>query len=214
MITEDELRRAVDAAFVETSRGLAVWLDPHDGGERLDEEYSRVTNPAKWRIVGARADAWANASVRLGIAVVDHDVAPRWALEPSTVVTSSYRLVPLAEGALPLVVGRSRIGDVDDAGLTLGVGDPAVRYRWLPDCGCDACDWGSAGELDQVDEYVSAVILGSFRRLTRGADVIVVRRDGWWESEGLPPRSDVDRILRAPDGWNELSGTSWLIAAG
>lgn len=213
MITEDELRRAVDDAFVETSRGLASWDDPHDGGERLDEEYSRVTNPGKWRIVGARADAWAKASQHLGLAVIDDDVAPTWTVAPVTTVTTSYRVVPRAAGALPLVIARSRIEGVDDAGLTLGVGDPAACDGWIPDCGCDACDGGSDPELDCVDEHLSAIIGGSYRRLTRGDQVIVARREGWWQTEGLPPRTDVDGILRSPVGWDEVSGTSWLTAA-
>src|SRR5690606_38111019 len=45
------LRRAVDAAFARTSRGMRRWDDPHPAPERLvaNEEYSRVTDPARWR---------------------------------------------------------------------------------------------------------------------------------------------------------------------
>src|SRR4051794_31632987 len=53
-----DLVAAVDAAFAFTGRGLLRWADPHQARSPRDEKYSRVTNPAKWRIVGARADAW------------------------------------------------------------------------------------------------------------------------------------------------------------
>ena len=57
----EELIAAVDAAFVETGRGLSGWPDPHPDRRPLEEEYSRVTNPQRWAILAARAEAWFKA---------------------------------------------------------------------------------------------------------------------------------------------------------
>jgi len=56
-----ELERAVDVAFADTARDLAPWPDPHPDRMPLDEEYSRVTDGAKYLIIGARLDAWLTA---------------------------------------------------------------------------------------------------------------------------------------------------------
>jgi len=50
-----------------------------------------------------------------------------------------------------------------DAGVSLGVGDPAVLVLAAPDCGCDACDSGSQDALDELDEYMLSVVTGSER---------------------------------------------------
>ena len=68
VVTEQELRAVVESAFAVTGRGLARWPDPHPDRSPLEEEYSRVSDPAKWRLVGARADAWCRALVETGLA--------------------------------------------------------------------------------------------------------------------------------------------------
>jgi len=181
VVTEAELLASVDAAFDVIGRGLRSWPAPHPHRQPLDEEYSRVTDPGKWRIVGARADGWRVALADAGLAVAEQDAAVRWHVRPGTIVTRTARLVPHAAGALPLVLARSRIEDVDDTGVTLGAGEPAVPVGAFPYCGCDACDDGARYELDQLDSSILAVVLGRFRRLSQG-----------------------DR------GVTELSGTSWL----
>ena len=169
VVTEHELIARVDAAFAVTGRGLAGWPDPHpDRSLVRDEEYSRSSNPAKWRIVGARADAWLMALHETGLAVVYPGAQVQWRVPPKTVVSRTDRIVPRVAGALPLVVARSQLGAVDDAGVTLGVGDPAVCAVWIPDCGCDACDSGSQDVLDELDEHVFGVVSGAFRRLWSG----------------------------------------------
>jgi hypothetical protein len=206
--TED-LVAAVEAAFEVTSRGLASWADPHADRSPLDEEYSRVSDPAKWRIVGARADAWMVALEGAELAGVERDVGVRWREPAGPTITSTDRLVPHVAGALPLVVARSRIEDVDDAGLTLGVGDPAQCITWIPECGCDACDSGSDNELAVVDAHVLGVVTGAFRRLSRDDRSITILGDDGWSASGLRSR-DVGPILANPKGWRELSGRSWL----
>ena len=118
VVAEFELLAAVDAAFAVTARGLIPWPDPHPDRPPLDEEYSRVLDAAKWRIIGARAEAWLAALVDAALAVIERDASVRWRAEPGPDISRTDRVVGLAEGALPLIVARSRIGDVDDAGVT------------------------------------------------------------------------------------------------
>jgi hypothetical protein len=127
------------------------------------------------------------------------------------VISRTDQLLPRAAGALPLVVARSKItDDAEDAGVTLGVGEPALVVVWIPHCGCDACDGGSQGELDELDEYMVAIVTGAFRRLSMGNQAITVTGRSRWSTSGLQHHRDVDRILEDPTGWQELSGTSWL----
>jgi Family of unknown function (DUF6226) len=174
------------------------------------EAYSRLSDPGKWRIFGARADAWILALVDAGLAVVERDASIRWRVQPGTVISRTERIVPFAAGALPLVVARSRLGDGDDAGVTLGVGDPAVCVTWFPVCGCDACDSGSQDELDRLDDHIHSVVSGAFRRLsTRDREITLISDDAR-SAPGEFGRREVDAILTDPTGWDEVAGTSWL----
>ncbi len=206
MVTEAELLAAVDAAFARTAAGLAGWPDPHPDRQVADEEYSRVTNPAKWRILGARVDAWLVALDEAGLAGVEHDVEVRW--PAGFDVTTADRVAPRAADALAFVVGRTQIDEVDDAGVVLGVGDPTVVVGQFPDCGCDACDSGSQDELDEVDRHLRSIITGRLRHLSQGSREITAMIDRC-SATGVR-RIDVDAILADPQGWNELSGRSWL----
>jgi hypothetical protein len=207
---EPELLAAVERAFAVTGRGLAPWPDPHPDRSPRDEEYSRLLDPAKWRILGARAQAWIVALVDDGAAVTEPAASVSWRAEPGPVISRTDRVVPRAPGALPMIVARSRLGDLDDAGVTLGVGDPAVCIGWFPDCGCDACDSGSQGALDELDRHILGIVSGSFRRLTRGIRTITVLDADGWSASGAFGRREVDAILADPRGWDDLSGAPWL----
>lgn len=207
-----ELVAAVEAAFVETGRRLATWPDPHPDRSPYDDEYSRVTDPGKWRIVGARADAWLAALAETALAEVEFDTEIVWRVPPSTIVTRTHRAMPRVAGAMPLVVARSRLDAVDDAGVTLGVGHPAVRLAAIPTCGCDACDSGSQDVLDELDEYVLGVVSGAYRRLWKGDREITVISQQRWSASGVFDRGEVEVILSRPDGWHELPGASWMAA--
>ena len=108
------------------------------------------------------------------------------------------RVIPIAPGALELVVAHARIGDVVDAGIVLGVGDPAECIVWIPDCGCDACDSGSANELDYLDVYMNGVITGAFRRMTDGSRTITVIGDDVRTTSGFEPRRRMKSTRRSP----------------
>jgi hypothetical protein len=219
VIGTEELRAAVDAAFLRTGSGTAPWPDPYPGDDRSvpDEAYSRLTNPAKWRILGARTDAWLIALADAGLVVVEQDAVVTWTTPPGPVMSHAERVKPVVPGALQMIIAHSRIGDVDDAGVVLGVGDPAECVDWFPDCGCDACDSGSQNELDHLDTHLIAVVTGAFRRLTRGERTITVIEEGGWSASGFRTAArrighQVDAILANPNGWSELSGRSWLNA--
>ena len=225
MVTERELVGEVDGRFDPAARGLAAWPDPNPERNPPDEAYSRLSDPGKWSIVGVRADAWIDALGGLGLAVVD-DVA--WARDDGPVVRSARRLVPVADGAIPLVIARTAIwgddADIRGEGVLLGVGEPAVALERVPDCGCDACDSGSQDALDGLDDEVLAVVTGVFRHLVRPGrhrvfpvgrlveQSITVRRGGY-SASNLPRRHgwvDIRRVLADPTGWVETSGASWL----
>ncbi len=113
-----------------------------------------MSDPTKWRIVGARADSWLTALDKTELAAVEATGHVDWRLPPKTVLSRCTCVTPYVSTALPLIVARSRLGTVDDAGVTLGVGHPAVCVGWIPDCGCDACDSGSQDVLDELDRYI------------------------------------------------------------
>jgi hypothetical protein len=208
MAAADELIARVGDAFALTRQGQSGWADPHPDRSPRDDEYSRVSDAAKWRIIGARADAWMSALVDAGLARIERDASIEWRTPIMTVVSRIDRVVPVAPGALPLVIARSRLGSLEDAGVTLAVGDPAVGVAVIPDCGCDACDSGSQDVLDVLDSFVLAVVSGEFRRLSHGDREITVRRDGWSASGGFR-RREVESIIADSTGWFELSGTPW-----
>ncbi len=188
---------------------MTSWADPHPDRSPLAAEYSRLTDASKWRIIGARADAWLVALVDAGLAKVEPSAEVRWGVPPGTVISRTERAVPRAAGAIPLVVARSRLGEVGDAGVTLGVGDPAVCVTWLPHCGCDACDSGSQDVLDELDAHVLGIVSGAFRRLSSGDREVTVIGNGGWRGSNLSHR-DVRQVLADATGWDEVAGTSWL----
>jgi hypothetical protein len=164
-----DLEARVAAAFAERARLLEQWPDPcPDPALIPDDAYERQTNPAKWRILGARATAWVSVLANAGLATVDPDAAVTWRQPPLTNISRAHRLTPHAPGALDLVIGHSSIGDIDDAGVTLGVGNPTELLTWIPACGCDACDGGSQPELDRLDDCIRGVVTGSIGRTTDG----------------------------------------------
>ena len=211
MTSVTELMTSVDAAFAASST-TKPWDDPNPGRLPSDDQYSRVTNPGKWRILGERVDAWFDAIEHHAIGTVRRGVEGVWVAQPGTVMSRTDQVMPAVSGGLPLLIGRSRFDNVADAGVTFGVGDPAVCVGFFPDCGCDACDSGSQDALDELDRHMVAVVGGSFRRLSRGDREIVVDHEGRRASGrfGGLGRRGIDTILADPSGWDELTGRSWL----
>lgn len=212
MVSLAELTRAVDVAFATTAHGLEPWPDPHPNRAPLADEYSRVLDPRKWRIIPARAEAWCIAAVDLGLATLERDAAVRWATDPGHRHARVDRLMPRSVNSLPLVLAYSAFEGVDVNAVTIGVGDPAVEVTGVPLCGCDACDSGSQAELDLLDEHLVGVVGGQFRHLTDGERTIVVHGAHRWSAAGDFERDEVDRVLADSSGWHEVTGPSWLPA--
>ena len=208
-IAIESVMEAVERAFARTAAGLAPWPDPHPDRNPAEDEYSRVTDAGRYRIIGARADAWADALVELGLASIGGTV--EWIRPPRTDLGRTRTIVPMVESALRIVIARSRLGEVADAGVTLGAGWPADVIAWFPHCGCDACDSGSQDELDLLDQHLLAIVTGTFRQLRQGDRVITVVGDS--RSTGNIDWRRADRVLADPRGWEDISGTSWLPAA-
>ena len=211
VVTESELLAEVETRFSFTGRGLRQWPDPHPDRPPRDEEYSRLLDPAKWRILGARAQAWSDALVGTGLGTVELDTSVAWLEVPRVVTSRVDRVVPRAADALDLVVVRTHIGDVEGAGVTLGAGDPPTCVDVFPVCGCDACDDGSQAELENLDRHFLGIVTGAFLRLSNGPRTITVIAPSGWSASGLAAHK-VEAVLADPTGWVVLTGASWLTA--
>jgi len=156
-----ELLDDVDAAFAATGVDTPGWPDPHEDGSAPDEaEYERLTDADKFLIVVSRARAWTKVLVDRRWARVAPHV--EWALRPLQRGGTDTVLEPNAKGAVPLVLTTHT--PVDSAHIhtvTVAAGDPAVCLAEIPDCGCDACDRGSAELLREMDRWVLSVVDGS-----------------------------------------------------
>ncbi|MCQ3812370.1 MAG: hypothetical protein KTV68_17665 [Acidimicrobiia bacterium] len=185
----EELVAAVDAAFAETGRGLSGWRDPHPDRRPLEEEYSRVTNPQRWQILAARAEAWFEALAAAGLAEIEAEAEVAWQEPPRFPAARTIRAVPLAPGAIPLVVAMTSFEGVEWPAVAIGAGDPADVLEVVPDCACDACDSGSQDALDVLDEYVICVVTGTYRKLwRRRREITVYSDDGRMSWSGFDKR--------------------------
>ena len=194
----EELKLAVDAAFAVTGAGTPGWPDPHPHRRPREEEYSRCLDPAKYRILGARVEAWQEVLVRRGLMTArEADGAVWWR--------------PTRAGALPLRVSRSPVDRVVDAGVTVAVGDPARVLESVPDCGCDACDSGSANDLAVLDGLVAVALTGGVVRVAHGEYVVTRTVDGW-SASGTPDRDLARRWLAGdvPGGADVVQGEPWF----
>lgn len=169
----------VEEVFAVIGADTPAWEDPHltaDGEIRdsREEEYSRCLDPGKFRILWARAEAWTEVLTARGWAEAEeHDGSSvEWAPSPPVPPHRTTVLRPRRSGAQPLVLARTAADDAagsadltgpeaDLPGLVVGLGEPALEVATLPDCGCDACDDGSRGLLEQLDQAVLSIVDGS-----------------------------------------------------
>lgn len=220
-VNEISVAAEVDAAFSRTADGLRRWADPHPSPDRFvdESEYSRVTDPARYLIIGARVDAWIDVCEARGLVDVVRGATVDWIDAQHTEnVVRSDRIVPRRTGAIDLVVARTRLGDVDGGGVWIGVAHPGQARTTLvslvPDCGCDACDSGSADLIDVVDDTIRPIVSGVFRRLRREGrrgrlQTVTLQDRGRRESSNLG-RQRADAVLADPAGWEEWSGAPWF----
>ena len=150
------------------------------------------------------------ALVDAGLADLERRTDVEGRVPPTTVISRTDRVMPRAPGARPLVLVRTQLPDIHDAGVTPGAVHQGEGLAWFPVCGCDACDSGSRDVLDDLDAHVFAIVSGGFRRLSSGRSQITVIGHRGWSASNLPPRADVARILADATGWDEVAGASWL----
>jgi hypothetical protein len=175
----------VEEAFSETGAGTPAWEDPHqaldDPDESPEEWYSRITAPERYLILWARVQAWENVIMAHGWALRSEVGVDEltWADAKPTTTRPIVVFDPVRTGGGRLVLART--GDPTSEippGIVVGTGDPMVIPSGLvPDCGCDACDTGSADLLEEVDRAIIPILDGSYAAGVR----ISARRAESWE---------------------------------
>lgn len=206
---------AVDDAFAHLRGDLADWPNPHPGGASpAEHEYSRVSDPERYRLLGVRADAWVQAitAAGLGVAETPEPVAVEWMgeqyLSPSRVTVVRGR-----DGTQPIVVAWAPSPSAEEANIQIGVGEPAHLLERQPTCGCDACDTGSVDLLETVDSGFILALSGGVYSVRRG-DMVVTRHLDGWGGQGNFADGEAQRWLedaaagRRTDG--ALIGEPWL----
>ncbi len=213
-MTEDELLVLVDEQFQLTGAETPGWPDPHPGMEPpADEEYSRLLDPGKYRILRARVDAWQRVleSLRaVTVGPVDATSVPQLRHLPAE---TAFRWAPTAPGALPIIVTYRSMADVPDTVLEIAAGDPPRLLTAQPECGCDACDDGSGHLLQQVDEFFLHVLSGQLVHVALPDGVVRTLHHGW-EASGEVTVGDPDWLIaeaRAGTSVYEVTrGRPWL----
>lgn len=163
MTSPADLRDAVARSYHRLD--APAWAPPHPHREPRDEEYSRVTDPGRYRIVQLRTRLWRDALVAAGATATPADVAPEVQDAPyvgTGRVDRAVRLDPPAgtRGALPIVLLEADIpgpeGTLPLTRISLAV--PEDVWAAVPDCGCDACDHGSEDLLEAIDATMLRVL--------------------------------------------------------
>jgi hypothetical protein len=182
MVGLDELQAQVAVSYNRV--GMPAWPNPHPQmAPARDEEYSRVTEPDRYRIVHIRARAWTDRLADLP--TVDVQVLAPAPLDDDGHLgrfDRGVRLTSVRPNTLPLLLLERDVqwSGVDGtlAVLHVSVVRPQVAVAMLPDCGCDACDFGSDDLLQAIDEAIAPVVGGPF---------VVLQGRGWralWHPDG------------------------------
>ncbi|WP_407344236.1 DUF6226 family protein [Pengzhenrongella phosphoraccumulans] len=193
MVTVIDLQAQVASRF--ELLDLPEWVNPHPNmASPRAQEYSRVTDPERWRVVHSRARLWAAVLEDILGAHTETLVSGSGAPDDySRTFDRGVRLTSRRPGALPLLLLERDVptlaGGATLAVLDIEVGDLGVRVASLPDCGCDACDCGSSDLLGAVDSTIGHVVGGPF----------VVLRGKKWRAQWHPGGGSASSEGRGPD---------------
>ncbi|HEX8496929.1 MAG TPA: DUF6226 family protein [Actinomycetales bacterium] len=205
----------VDALVAGLAEGTPGWPVPRaSDASPLDEEYSRCPDPAKYRVTGVRAEAWATALVELGLATVEpvDDLTSLWRDEGGhrdVPVVRAWRLRAEVAGTLPLLLCSTSFSGAEGNGTLVGAGDPAVFVAALPVCGCDACDHGSAQLLADLDEAVLDVVTGAMVEVRAPEGWVRRRRNGSVRSGYGEPDAMLADAVAGRSPYPMLMGAPW-----
>jgi hypothetical protein len=201
MVTVADLKGQVERTYARLD--LPTWPDPHPDREARPEEYSHITDPGRYRIVHARARAWTEAL--LSLPGVDVDVLEPAVLSGEGIMSHpgrfdrGVRITPDRPGTLALHLRETDVPqaghDAPQAVLTISIARPDVALDMQPDCGCDACDSGSADLLHAVDQTIEEVVGGPYAALLGAGWHAHWRPDGGGSGSRGPRRHD-HRALR------------------
>lgn len=229
-MTVEELQAQVEARWA--TLDLPSWPSPRPVVDSpREEDYSRVTDPGRYRIVHERARVWTQVlGVCPGVHVERLPPGPLDADGHLGDFDRGVRITSDREGTLPLLLlerDARLTGEPDDsptlAVLHLAVVEPTVSLGFHPDCGCDACDSGSQDLLRAIDELIAAVVGGPFVAL-RGRGWQSDWHPGGGSSQSKGRRSDHDKMMglcqrlaagedvRLPRGTRSFVGRSWLLS--
>lgn len=224
VIRTDELRARVAAGYERLD--MPSWPDPHSGMDLPgEEEYSRYTEPERYRVVHARARVWADVLGEVpGVRVVSATplgVKGPGRFDRGVWITSSR------SGTLPLLLLESdvRLSGAEGtmAMLRVSVARPEVSVETSPQCGCDACDFGTADLLEVIDEVISTVVGGPFVALRAKDWHAQWHPNGWgWSATGTGLDLDLNQLATVcrrlvdgedaplPDGAEAFAGRAWF----
>lgn len=161
-----------------------------------------------FEVVGASTPGWADPEAWIG------------ALRGADDWLRVQRLDPAVAGGLSLVVATTMAYGAS-FGFDLGIADDArgpVYLDSVPDCGCDACDLGSADLLETLDGWILTVARGGVLH-ARGDDGQATRTiDGWQsQSRGTHDRTShvvdvswLDDSRPVPEEVRRWRGQPWL----
>jgi hypothetical protein len=213
-MTDDELLELVAAQFRRTGTETPGWPDPHPDMEPpLEEEYSRLLDPGKYRIMRARVDAWQAVLESLEAVMVEPLDAATVPVLRHVPAETAFKWTPTAPDALPVLVTYRSMHAQESTVLEIGAGDPLRLLMAQPECGCDACDDGSDHLLRQIDAFFLHLLSGQLIHVALADGRVQTARDGW-DASGEVGVGDPERIItdaRAGISPHDVTrGAPWL----
>lgn len=177
----------VEAAFASTGAATPGWPAP-DVDHSDSRIYERGTEPERFAIVAARAEAWVSVLTARG-----------WATSWTRGIQRV--LVPARREAAHMVLHVNH--NHGATFVTVGVGDPPFMLQEHPDCACDGCDMGSETLLQGIDEDIFSIVDGSLE-VVEGAGQRTLRTSFSGARSTTSKRRPVRGVSGGPwgEGWS------------